>query len=75
MPRLHGSPPPRETPREEERRENFYARLFDSAQDMWDAERAEGIDDEVALLRGKFRKQVAEHPEDYEAIVLAVFLL
>ena len=56
MTRLRGNA----SKRQEEQRENFYARLFDS-KEMWAAMRVEGIDDEIAVLRLKFLEHIARN--------------
>ena len=60
--------------RQEEQRENFYARLFDS-KEMWAAMRVEGIDDEIAVLRLKFLEHMRERPEDYELVMKSASVL
>jgi hypothetical protein len=56
---------------------NFYASVLDRAEraEIGDAAAVEGLDDEVALLRVRLRRALAERPEDYALMLKGIALL
>lgn len=49
---------------------SFYERALDAAEqdDLADARRIEGLDEEVALLRLRLRDALEQHPEDFRLL-------
>lgn len=56
---------------------NFYGRALDRAErlDLAEAERVEGLDDEIALLRVRLKRAVEKHPEDVQLLVKGLDML
>ena len=67
----HGRPPRRASPR------NFYRGVLDQAdrEELDSAASADGLDDEVALLRMLVRRELAEHPENVRLVLQGLSLL
>ena len=56
---------------------NFYGRALDRAErlDLAEAERVEGLDDEIALMRVRLKRAVEKHPEDVQLLVKGLDIL
>ena len=56
---------------------NFYRSVLDAAEqtDIEQAAAAEGLDDEVALLRVLVRRELQEHPDDLRLVLQGMTLL
>jgi len=59
------------------RKQSFYSKALSEAeaQDLEEAARVDGIDDEIALLRLKLRKLVEQYPNDIEVQMQAASVL
>jgi hypothetical protein len=66
MPRRSDSAPPRRSAPKPV--PSFYASVLDEAE-LASAREVEGVDDELAILRMKFKALVDERPEDFELML------
>ena len=62
---------------EAEPHRNYYEPAFDPADHglLWDAQRLDGIEDEIAALRLVLRKQLESRPDTYDALVKSMHVL
>ncbi len=56
---------------------NFYHKALDQAErlDLKRAQEIEGLDDEIALMRVRLKRAVAEHPQDVQLLVKGLEIL
>ncbi len=66
-----------EKPRQRRTPKNFYATALGEAERtaLETAREIEGLDEEIAVLRVKLQRGLAEHPEDYDFLVKGIGLL
>ncbi len=59
------------------RTRNFYRQVLDKAErtDLRRAEKIEGLDDEIAVMRVRLKRAVEEHPEDLPLLVKELDML
>ena len=56
---------------------NFYGQALDQAErlDLEQAQEIEGLDDEIALMRVRLKREVEQHPEDVQLLVKGLEIL